>query len=552
MMSSLSAIFRSTPFWIAVVMITTVGLLSTRSHAQDDDGAADLPAPLAEQAVEIEEAVGEVVPEGFWQGMTDRVENAFNAFNGVAFSILFYPIGANTFLDPGIPFIICVLVAGGVLITFFYGFVNIRLFRHSISVIRGRFDDPDHEGEVTSFKALTSALSATVGLGNIAGVAVAINMGGPGAIFWMWVTAVFGMSLKFSECTLAQLYRRIKPSGQVLGGPMVYLEEGIREFNHRLGPLGRVLAIMFATLTIFASFGGGNMFQSNQTYELFNDFVLGGQGTAFTAWMMGIMLAVPVGLVLLGGIRRIGEVTSRLVPTMCGFYMLVCFIIVLLHFREVPAAFAEIIRQAFNPEPIFAGGLIGVMIQGMRRAAFSNEAGIGSSAIAHSAAKTDEPVREGVVAMLEPFIDTILVCTMTALVIVITGAYLDPEVAGQGISITALALQELGVFMPYLLFVAVAIFAFSTIISWGYYGERATEYLFGEAGVGPFRLVYVCVVVLGPVASLGAVIDFADLMLLSMVFPNLVGQIFLVAKVKAMTNDYIRRLRSGEMKTFGN
>lgn len=489
-------------------------------------------------------------PGGFWQGMTDRVESAFNTFNGFAASILFFPVGAGTFLDPGIPFIICVLVIGGVLITFYYGFINIRMFTHSVSVIRGRFDNPRHEGEVTSFKALTAALSATVGLGNIAGVAVAIGMGGPGAVFWMWVTAVFGMSLKFSECTLAQLYRRIKPNGAVLGGPMVYLEEGIREFNAKLGPLGRALAILFAVLTIFASFGGGNMFQANQTYELFNQYFLGGSDSALAGWLMGIVLAVPVALVMLGGIRRIGEVTSRLVPTMCGFYMLVCVIIVVMHIREVPAAFAEIIRQAFNPEPMFAGGLVGVMVQGMRRAAFSNEAGIGSSAIAHSAAKTDEPVREGIVAMLEPFIDTIMVCTMTALVIVITGAYLDPSVAGQGIAITALALQELGAFTPYLLFVAVSIFAFSTIISWGYYGERATEYLFGEAGVGPFRVVYVGVVILGPVASLGAVIDFADLMLLSMVFPNLVGQIFLVGKVRLMANDYIRRLCTGEMKTF--
>jgi len=443
-----------------------------------------------------------------------------------------------------IPVIVCVLFFGGFFFTIRYGFINLRLFRHSIDVIRGKFDKPEDDGEVSHFRALTSALSATVGLGNISGVAVAISVGGAGAVFWMWFTAVFGMSLKFSSCTLAQLYRRIGEDGRVLGGPMVYLEEGLKEKGFAVP--GKVLAILFSVLTIFASLGGGNMFQANQTYSLFQSQVLGTQDVAAWApWVFGIVLAIPVGFVIIGGIKRIGEVTSRMVPTMCLFYCAVCATIIVLNITDVPQMFASIFSQAFQSDALF-GGFIGVLVQGMRRAAFSNEAGLGSAAIAHAAAKTDEPVREGVVAMIGPFIDTIVVCTMTALTILITGAHLEEGLVG--IEITAAAFGQLGTVVPYILFIAVFVFAFSTVISWAYYGERATEYLFGKAGILPYRVVYVSIVVLGPVLSLQAVLDFSDAVLLSMAFPNIVGMIFLSGKVKGLVDDYVGRLRSGEMK----
>lgn len=443
-----------------------------------------------------------------------------------------------------IPVIVCVLFLGGFFFTLRYTFINLRLFRHSIDVIRGRYDKPHHEGEVTHFRALTSALSATVGLGNISGVAVAISMGGAGAVFWMWFTAVFGMSLKFSSCTLAQLYRRIGEDGQVLGGPMVYLELGFKEKGFAIP--GKVLAILFSVLTILAALGGGNMFQANQTFSLFQSQVLGTQEAApWVPWAFGFLLAIPVGIVIIGGIKRIGEVTARMVPTMCVFYCAVCVTIVLLNITEVPSMFASIFSQAFRSEAMF-GGFIGVLVQGMRRAAFSNEAGLGSAAIAHAAAKTDEPVREGVVAMIGPFIDTILVCTMTALAILITGAHMEEGL--EGIEITAAAFGQLGSVVPYILFIAVFVFAFSSVISWGYYGERATEYLFGKSGILPYRIVYVGIVVLGPVLSLQAVLDFSDAVMLSMAFPNIVGMLFLSGKVKGMVDDYVARLRSGEMK----
>jgi AGCS family alanine or glycine:cation symporter len=446
-----------------------------------------------------------------------------------------------------IPLIIIVLVIGGLFYTLRYGFINLRLFRHSLDVIRGRYDKPDHEGEVSHFKALTSALSATVGLGNIAGVALAIAAGGPGAVFWMWLTALFGMSMKFSSCTLALLYRRTHADGRVLGGPMIYLEDGLKEVSPSLAPVGKALAILFAGLCIVASMGGGNLFQTNQTYSVFRSVIFESPEAApgWLPWVAGILLAIPAGLVIIGGIRRIGEVTSKMVPTMCLFYCGVCLLIVVMNVSQVPALISSIFTSAFSLQALY-GGIIGVLVQGMKRAAFSNEAGLGSAAIAHAAAKTDEPVREGVVAMIGPFIDTILVCTMTALAILITDSHTSG--AGEGVAITLNAFQQVGTVAPYILFIAVFVFAFSTVIAWGYYGERATEYLFGMKGILAYRIVYVGVIVVGPVLSLSAVVDFADMMLLSMAFPNILGMLLLSGKVKGLVNDYVRRIKSGEMK----
>lgn len=445
-----------------------------------------------------------------------------------------------------LPLIIFVMVSGGIFFTFRYGFINVRLFKHAIDVIAGKFDDPNDEGEISHFQALTSALSATVGLGNIAGVAVAINLGGPGAVFWLWVAAFFGMSMKFSSCTFAQLYRKVADDGHVLGGPMVYLKEGLTQLRN--WPLaGKVLGTIYAIMCIGASFGGGNMFQGNQTYELLSNQFPALQGNAL---IVGLVLGALAGFVLLGGIKRIADVTSKLVPAMCIFYVLSCLAIIIGNFGEVGNVFSEIFRQAFNPDAMFAGGFIGVLVQGLRRASFSNEAGVGSAAIAHAAAKTKEPVREGVVAMIGPTIDTHIVCTMTSLAILITGTHLRPELANSGAQITAEAFATLGSFMPVLLTIAASIFAYSTIISWSYYGEKATEYLFGTKAILPYRIIYVIIVALGPVLSLGTVIEFSDLMLLSMAFPNIIGMMLMSSRVRGMVVDYYTRFKSGQMPQY--
>jgi AGCS family alanine or glycine:cation symporter len=484
-----------------------------------------------------------------WQ---EAVNIVFGTVVGYIFPVLFYAVPVGFGVE--FPVVLLILIFGGVFFTLRFGFVNVRMFRHAIDVVRGRYDRPEDIGEVSHFQALTSALSATVGLGNIAGVAAAIAMGGPGAIFWMWVCAFCGMSLKFTSCSLAQYYRRVKPDGSVLGGPMVYLDDGIRDRFPSLAPLAKVFGVSFAIFTVFAAFGGGNMFQGNQTFKIVSDQF--GIPTD-KAWLVGIVMAALVGVVIIGGIRRIGEVTSKLVPAMCGFYCLICITILIINISQVPAMFANIFTQAFTHEAGF-GGLLGIAIlQGSRRAAFSNEAGLGSAAIAHAAAKTDEPIREGIVAMMGPFIDTIVVCTMTALTILVTNSDLDPATGlpfegsvsnEKGVELTAAAFSSLGDWAPKLLCIAVVIFAYSTMISWSYYGERAIEYLFGMRGIKPYRVVYVVMVIVGPIVPLSAVIDFSDMMLFSMGFPNILGMILLSGVVGKHAKDYIRRLKSGQMK----
>lgn len=457
-------------------------------------------------------------------------------------SILFWKV---PFLQ--LPIILTVMVAGGIFFTFRFGFINVRLFRHSIDVLRGKFDNPNDVGEISHFQALTSALSATVGLGNIAGVAVAIQLGGPGAVFWLWIVAFFGMSMKFTSCTMAQLYRDVDSEGVVTGGPMVYLKKGLADFNFPI--LGKVFSVLFAVLCIGGSFGGGNLFQSNQTYELLaSQFpTLSDQGSAI---IVGVVLAMLAGFVLIGGIKRIADVTSKMVPAMVVFYVVSCLFIIFANLSSVPEMFMSIFSEAFNPSSIYAGGFIGVFIQGVKRASFSNEAGVGSAAIAHAAAKTDEPVREGAVAMIGPFIDTIVICTMTALAILITGAHLDPSVAGKGAQITALAFSSLGSWMPYLLTFATAIFAYSTIISWSYYGMKSWGYLFGKSTIKYYKVIYIVVIVCGPIISLKNVIDFSDLMILAMAFPNIIGMMLMSKKIVPMAKDYVSRLKSGEMKAY--
>jgi len=456
------------------------------------------------------------------------------------FDLIFWDNGSDH--DLKLPFIVFWLIAGATFFTLRFGFINLRAFRHAWVVTTGHYDDPDDPGEVTHFQALSSALSATVGLGNIAGVAVAVAVGGPGAIFWMIVAGFLGMSSKFTECTLGQMYREVADDGHILGGPMRYLDRGLAELG--LPRLGRVLAVVFAVMCIGGSFGGGNMFQANQSYAQVADimpFFAGGWGSL----TYGVTLSFLVGIVIIGGIRRIGQVAGFIVPVMCGIYLVAGLFIIITNFDQILPSLQKIVGEAFSPEAGF-GGMLGVLVTGFRRAAFSNEAGVGSASIAHSAAATDEPVREGIVALLEPFIDTIVVCTMTGLVVVITGAY---EGGGEeGVLMTSKAFATVLPWFPNVLSLAVFLFAFSTMISWSYYGERCWTFLFGAQFSMIYKVLFLGFIVLGSVLKLGNVIDFSDLMILGMSFPNILGAFLLSGKVSDALKSYWSRYKSGEMQ----
>lgn len=370
-----------------------------------------------------------------------------------------------------IPLVVIWLILGATFFTIKMGFINIRGFRHAIGLVSGKYDDPKNKGEVSHFQALSTALSATVGLGNIAGVAIAISLGGPGAMVWMIVGGFLGMSSKFVECTLGVKYRTIDPHGEVSGGPMYYLSRGLKKY--KLGKLGKVLAVLFSILCIGGSLGGGNMFQANQAYAQLAGQVHMMEGKGF---FFGLVLAVLVGLVIIGGIRSIARVTEKIVPFMAVFYVLTALSILAINYEEIDHAFNLILHGAVSGEAV-KGGIIGVMVTGFQRAAFSNEAGVGSASIAHSAARTNRPVSEGLVALLEPLIDTVVICTMTALVIIITGRYEGYDI--QGAQLTSSAFGSVFPWFPLLLVFAIFLFAFSTMISWSYYGLKSWTYLFG-------------------------------------------------------------------------
>jgi alanine or glycine:cation symporter, AGCS family len=446
-----------------------------------------------------------------------------------------------------LPAVVAWLVAGAIFFTFRFHFINVTGFLHGIDCVRGRYSEENEAGEVSHFQALAAALSATVGLGNIAGVAFAIGIGGPGATFWMILGGLFGMTSKFAECSLAQRYRTIDANGRVTGGPMLYLRTGLAEIGWPR--LGRTLSVVFAVLCIGASFGGGNMFQANQSFKLLAQeapAVASGGGQI----AVGLALVLLVGLVIIGGIRRIGEVASVLVPGMCLAYMGCGFVILASHAASIPEALLTIVREAFSFEA-GVGGFIGTLVQGFRRAAFSNEAGVGSAAIAHSAARTQEPIREGYVALLEPFIDTIIVCTTTALVIVVTGAYQVPE-AGSGIALTAYAFATVFPWFPKLLTAIALLFAFSTMISWSYYGERAWTYLWGERSILIYQMAFLAFTFGGVIfQNADVILDFGDLMLLGMAFPNIAGVVLLSGIIKADLDRYKARLAAGEFEVRG-
>ena len=528
--------------------------------------------PAAANAEEVAPATAET------PGLADRFNGALDQVNGLVFKTLFFDVSFGAFksqvigedgqpvLDeagqptvdgPSMPFLVAFLGFGAIFYTFYHGFINIRGFKHAIEIVRGKWAASDDEGDIHPFKALTSALSATVGLGNIAGVAVAMVAGGPGALFWMMVLGLFGMTSKFHETTLSQMYRVKNEDGTISGGPMYFLDQGFKDISPALWPLGKLLAIIFAIFLMGAALGGGNMFQSNQAYEgFFSQFVQPyvAEGQLETAksvgsYGFGLLMASIVAIVVIGGITRIGAATSVIVPFMAVLYVLACLVIIVSHAAEIPAILGQVFAEAFAMKSAF-GGFIGVMMVGFQRAAFSSEAGIGSSAIAHSAAKTDEPIREGLVASLEPFIDTIVICFMTGMVVLITGAY-KADVAG-GAAVTLHAFEQKQILadlkFPWILAISIILFAFSTMISWCYYGERAWGYLFGLKSVIIFRLAFVVCVFIGAVASLGSVIDSADAMLLSCALPNIFGGIILAPKVGKRLKVYWAKYKAGELK----
>lgn len=437
-----------------------------------------------------------------------------------------------------VPLIVLWLVAGGVFFTIYLGFINVRGFKHAIDLVRGRYADDKDPGEISQFQALTTAVSGTVGIGNIAGVAVAISVGGPGATFWLIVAGLLGMSTKFAECTLGLKYRNSDGS-EVSGGPMYYLQQGFSERNWPR--LGRGLGLFYAASMVLGCFGIGCMFQSNQAAAILMD-VTGGQDSVFAGnlWLIGLLLALAVGVVVIGGIRSIAATTSKLVPTMALLYVIGALLVIALNADELPAAFAAIWNGAFNPAGV-TGGMIGVLIIGFQRAVFSNEAGLGSAAIAHSTAKTKEPVSEGFVALLEPFIDTVVICTMTALVI-ITTVY-DPALAGTsvaGIELTTSAFASTLSWSPIPLAICAVLFAYSTMIAWSYYGLKAFTYLVGHhpaAELG-FKLVFLGFVVLGSSVQLAALIDLSDAIVFIVAVPNLIGLYLLAPIVKEELKRY--------------
>jgi AGCS family alanine or glycine:cation symporter len=480
---------------------------------------------------------------GIDQKINDAVKPASDWVAGIIFSS--FPMFGVQF-----PFVLVWLIVAATIFTFYFKFINFRAFRHGFELVRGDYNDPTAAGEVTHFQALATALSGTVGLGNIAGVAVAVSLGGPGATFWMILAGLLGMSSKFTECTLGVKYRNEYADGTVSGGPMYYLTKGLAERG--FARLGKLLAVLFAVFCIGGSFGGGNMFQANQSFsQLVN--VTGGEASwlADKGWLFGIVVAFAVGLVIIGGIRSIARVTSKVVPFMGILYVLAGLIIIGMNYTQIPAAFVAIFDGAFSPEGI-SGGVIGVLFQGFKRAAFSNEAGIGSAAIAHSAVQTKRPVTEGFVALYEPFVDTVVICTITALVIIITGTW-DPNVdPGAGVQLTSTAFESAFSWFPYVLTVAVVLFAYSTMISWSYYGLKCWTFLFGESRAvdTSYKLLFLVFVVLGSSMQLGSVIDFSDAMIFAMAFPNILGLYFLLPVVKRELNEYWDDLKAGRLQKF--
>jgi AGCS family alanine or glycine:cation symporter len=499
-------------------------------------------------------------------GLDQQIDIAFQPFSDLVSKVVFFEV------FDGAPFVIVLLVLSALFFTIYFAFPNIKYFGKAINVVRGKYDHVDSsyntnsdlaidgdikdtisfeskQGEVTHFQALATAVSGTVGNGNIAGVALAIALGGPGATFWMIICGLLGMSTKFVECTLGVQYRDIGDDGTVYGGPMYYLSKGLKEKGFTL--LGKITSVLFAIFCIGGSFGGGNAAQSNQATIVIKDLI--GLESSSAGAFIGIVLSLLVGIIIIGGIKRIASVTEKIVPFMAVLYLLACLYIILINFSLIDDAFSLIFSQAFNPEAIGVGGIIGVLLVGFKRAAFSNEAGAGSASIAHSAVKTKYSASEGLVALLEPFIDTVVICTMTALVIIIfnfggafeyggtDGTVLIDGIAYEGAGITSMAFAEYIPFSNVFLTIAVVLFAVSTMISWSYYGLQSWKFLFGRGKAADltYKILFLVFVVIGAAASMNSIWAFSDAMIFAMVFPNMIGLYFLFPVVKKQLARYL-------------
>jgi len=507
------------------------------------------------------------------KGIDQQIDEAFKPFSDAVSSVVFYPIF-------GAPFVLILLVGSALFFTLYFGFPNIRYFFTSVNIVRGKYDEIDHheagdpelaidgdivdtiedeskDGEVTHFQALATAVSGTVGNGNIAGVALAIALGGPGATFWMIICGFLGMSTKFVECTLGVEYRDVDEDGTVHGGPMYYISKGLKQKGFKV--LGKVAAVLFAIFCIGGSFGGGNAAQSNQATIVLKEMF--GMQSAGAGFWIGVVLAILVGIIIIGGIKRIASVTEKVVPFMAVLYLVACLYIILSNFTLIDDAISLIITEAFNPKAIGVGGVIGVLLVGFKRAAFSNEAGAGSASIAHSAVKTKYSASEGLVALLEPFIDTVVICTMTALVIIIfnfggafeyggdgTGAVFIDGIAYEGAGITSKAFAQYIPFSGVFLTIAVVLFAVSTMISWSYYGLQSWKFLFGKGKAADitYKLLFLIFVVVGAAASMKSIWDFSDAMIFAMVFPNMIGLFFLFPVVKKQLKRYLEAIKAAK------
>ena len=496
-------------------------------------------------------------------GIDTKIDQSFKPISDFFSELVFFKI-----LD--IPFVLILLVFSALFFTLYFGFPNIRYFKTAINVVRGKYDsvdsdnvkssvivdkhsDDEKDGEVTHFQALATAVSGTVGNGNIAGVALAIALGGPGATFWMIICGLLGMSTKFVECTLGVKYRDVGGDGTVYGGPMYYIKKGLKEKGFEF--FGKIAAILFAIFCIGGSFGGGNAAQSNQATIVIKD-ILGLESTASGA-IIGCVLALLVGVIIIGGIKRIANVTEKIVPFMAVLYLIACLYIIFSNFSLIDDAIALIFKEAFNPTAIGVGSIIGVLLVGFKRAAFSNEAGAGSASIAHSAVKTKYSASEGLVALLEPFIDTVVICTMTALVIIIynfDGAfqyggdggivYIDGK-GYEGAGITAQAFAQYIPFSKIFLAIAVFLFAISTMISWSYYGLQSWKFIFGRGKRADllYKLLFLMFIVIGAASSMKSIWDFSDAMIFAMIFPNMIGLFFLFPEVRKELIKYLKAIK---------
>ena len=472
----------------------------------------------------------------------------FLSINSFFETILFFDIFFGMMQGANFPFVVALLIMGGVYLTFKMGFVNLRMFGHSLAIVRGKYKTREDKGLISPFQSLATALSATVGIGNIAAVSIAITLGGAGAAFWMIMAGFLGMTLKFTEVTLSLKYREFLPDGTIMGGGMEYLSRGLADKG--MAKTGKVMAMFFAFFMILGALGAGNTFQISQSLA-----IMQGQIPFLNEfpWVFGVVMAGITGLVIIGGIKRIAHVAEKIVPLMVIFYLLMVFWVLGTYFTAIPDAFVLIFTEAFTPTAV-AGGIFGAMIQGFQRAVFSNEAGLGSAGIAHSAARVKYPVRQGLVSLYEPFIDTVVVCTMTALVIILTGSYLggtevlDAAIAAkQGAVITSTAFGSVVSWFPTILGFAIFMFAFSTMISWAYYGERAWVYLFGIKTSIIYKLIFLGFIIIATIVDTGTMVDFSSILFLALAVPNIFGLIIMSGDVRRMLTEYMNKLKSGEL-----